>query len=195
MEEFEGGQWFVSNLNNKMIESTSNKGTWYNLENDFSNANVNYHQTFFLRGNDDLPMVTGYRSLQVMVNDEQTDDALLASGASYRVISSVPEHTPEPSPFKPSVPPVWPGVLDSSQGREQSGRIAPIGCTPLLRERYSYPAASTADRTPSIGSFAGRLPRPGRLRRALLVPWRQRSRIGRGMGRPRVCRPGLPPDI
>ncbi|PKB71092.1 MAG: hypothetical protein BZY87_07125 [SAR202 cluster bacterium Io17-Chloro-G6] len=95
MEDFEDGRWFVSNLNNKMIESTSVKGTWYNLENDFSNADINYHQTFFLRGNDQLPMVTGYRSLQVTVNEEQTDNALLASGASYRVISSVPKHTPD----------------------------------------------------------------------------------------------------
>lgn len=95
MEEYENGKWFVSNLNNKMIESASAKGTWYNLENDFSNANTNYHQTFFLRGNDELPMVTGYRALQVTVNNEQTDSALLASGASYRVISSLPKHTPD----------------------------------------------------------------------------------------------------
>jgi len=95
MEDFDGGRWFATDLNNKMIESTSNKGTWYNLENDFSTGNVNYHQTFFLRGNDELPMVTGYRSVQVTVNDEQTDQALLASGASYRVISSVPRHTPD----------------------------------------------------------------------------------------------------
>ncbi len=95
LEDFDGERWSVKNLNNKMIESPSNKGTWYNLENNFSNASVNYRQTFFLRGADELPMVTGYRSLFVMVNDEQTDKALLASGASYRVISSVPKHTPD----------------------------------------------------------------------------------------------------
>ena len=95
MEDFQDGQWFVSNLNNQMIESAEIEGTWYNLENDFSNTDVKYSQTFFLRGNDELPMVTGYRSLQVTVNDQQTDQALLASGASYRVISSVPVHTPD----------------------------------------------------------------------------------------------------
>jgi len=95
LEDYDGTQWFVSDLNNKMIESPNHTGTWYNRENDFSNANVNYRQTFFLRGNDDLPMVTGYRALQVVVNEEQTDNALLASGASYRVISSVPRHNPD----------------------------------------------------------------------------------------------------
>ena len=90
LEDYDGTQWFVSDLNNKMIESPNRIGTWYNRENDFSNGNVNYRQTFFLRGNDELPMVTGYRALQVVANDEQSDNALLASGASYRVISSVP---------------------------------------------------------------------------------------------------------
>ena len=95
MEDFDGSRWYVSNLNNKMIESPRNKGTWYNEENDFSNSNVNYRQIFFLRGDDELPMVTGYRALQVVVNDEQTDNALLTAGQSYKVISSMPKHTPD----------------------------------------------------------------------------------------------------
>jgi len=95
MEDFQDNRWFVNDLNNKMIESENYKGTWFNQENDFSSANLNYRQTFFLRGDDELPMVTGYRALQVVANDKQTDDALLASGASYRVISAVPRHTPD----------------------------------------------------------------------------------------------------
>ena len=122
LEDFDGGRWFVNDLNNKMIESTGNRGTWYNLENDFSTANVNYHQTFFLRGNDELPMATGYRSIQVMVNDEQTDKALLASGASYRVISSVPRHTPDQL------------RKDTSAGLSPELTIIPQGMEPGLSE-------------------------------------------------------------
>ena len=93
LEEYDGARWFVSDLDNKMIESRRNKGTWYNRENNFSSGNINYGQTFYLRGNDDLPMVTGYRALRVVVNDEQSENALLGSGTSYGVISSLPKHT------------------------------------------------------------------------------------------------------
>ncbi|MEE8465819.1 MAG: transglutaminase domain-containing protein [Dehalococcoidia bacterium] len=159
MEDFDGSRWFVSDLNNKMIESARNEGTWYNLENDFSGDNINYHQTFFLRGNDELPMVTGYRALRVTVNDEQSDNALLTSGASYRVISSVPKHTPDQlqrdtaSRFSPELTSVPQGVeprlselaqnivAGSSSDFEKMGRIisylnaetnlAPVGQTGL----------------------------------------------------------------
>ena len=93
-EDFDGVRWAIKDLNNKMIESFDTKGTWYSLENQFSSEDVNYRQTFFVRGDDELPMITGYGALQVVVNDEQSDDALLASGSSYSVISAVPNHSP-----------------------------------------------------------------------------------------------------
>ncbi|MBC8281327.1 MAG: hypothetical protein H8E48_11110, partial [Chloroflexi bacterium] len=94
LEDFDGNRWMARDLNNKMIESVGTRGTWYNTENQFSSNDVNYRQTFFVKGNDDLPMITGYRALQVIVNDEQSDDALLTSGSSYSVVSSVPNHSP-----------------------------------------------------------------------------------------------------
>ncbi|MCH7737495.1 MAG: transglutaminase domain-containing protein [Chloroflexi bacterium] len=93
-EVYDGSRWLVSDLNNKMIESLYTKGTWYNAENQFSSDNVNYSQTFYLIGDDELPMITGYRSLQVVVNDKQSEANLLTSGSSYSVISSVPNHSP-----------------------------------------------------------------------------------------------------
>ena len=78
-----------------MIESPNTKGTWYNIENRYSPENANYRQTFFLKGDDELPMITGYQALRVVLNDEQSGDALLTSGSSYSVISSVPNHTPD----------------------------------------------------------------------------------------------------
>ena len=84
MEEYQDNSWFVTDLKNKMVQDRNYEGTWYNTENDVSHDDVNYSQTFFLRGNDDLPMVTGYRSLQVTVNDEQGYNSLVESGASYQ---------------------------------------------------------------------------------------------------------------
>ncbi|NQW22662.1 MAG: hypothetical protein HQ475_04360 [SAR202 cluster bacterium] len=95
MEDYDGTRWFINDYNNKMIESPRNDGTWYNKENDYSVDTINYQQTFFLRGTDQLPLITGYRALQVVSNDEQNDQSLLGSGASYRVISSLPKHSPD----------------------------------------------------------------------------------------------------
>lgn len=115
-EDYIDSRWQVKDLNNKMIESVSTRGTWYNTENQFSSESVNYRQTFFLQGNDDLPMITGYKALQVVVNDKQSDDALLTSGSSYSVISSVPDHSPfqlrndSTSMFSPELTTLPPGM-------------------------------------------------------------------------------------
>ena len=121
-EQYDGSGWLVTDLNNKMIKSLYSEGTWYNAENQFSSDNVNYRQTFYLKGDDELPMITGYRALQVVVNDEQSEDAFLPSGSSYSVISSVPSHSPAQL------------SIDSARGLSPELTFIPSRMEPSLKE-------------------------------------------------------------